>query len=66
LIRQPPSKRQEEDTLQKISSFFEICIDRLMAAEFEVLCDAEAADVDRFRCVETKIGGTPPPLRPFD
>jgi transcriptional regulator with XRE-family HTH domain len=43
-------------TLQKISAFFEIPIDRLLDADFEDLLANELADRERFRRVEAKIG----------
>lgn len=50
-------KRQPSlSTLQKISGFFEIPIDRLLDADFEDLLGNELSDPDRFRRVEAKIG----------
>ena len=56
-------RRPSLTSLQKVSDFFEISIDRLLGEEFEVLLTNEISDPARFQRVETKIGRTPPPLR---
>ena len=43
------------DTVEKLSTFFEIPIDRLLKASFAELLSAELADQERFEHVEAKI-----------
>ena len=43
------------ETVQKLATFFEIPIDRLLNASFEELLTAELADADRYQSVEMKI-----------
>jgi transcriptional regulator with XRE-family HTH domain len=43
------------DTVEKLSTFFEIPIDRLLKTSFVELLTGEVADPDRFARVEAKI-----------
>lgn len=47
-------------TMEKLSGFFEIPIDRLLHAQFEELLQAEVADSERYRRVEAKKQPLPP------
>jgi hypothetical protein len=40
--------------MQKLDSFFEVSIDRLLNAQFEEMLAVEIADADRYRRVEAK------------
>jgi transcriptional regulator with XRE-family HTH domain len=44
------------DTLEKISDFFEVSVDRLRKATVAELLQDEIADPDRFARVEKKLG----------
>lgn len=51
---QSGSRKPSLQTVEKLSSFFEISLDRLLKAPFEELLARELADPDRFRRVESK------------
>ena len=53
---QSGARQPSLETIQKLASFFEIPIDRILHAGFDDLLSVELADPERYRQVEAKKG----------
>jgi transcriptional regulator with XRE-family HTH domain len=52
---QTGTRKPSLETVQKLATFFEVPIDRLLNTPFDELLDADLADGDRYWRVEEKI-----------